>query len=218
MKTITALTAFAFAGLTGCYWEGPLEVSCTDIMMWSVELELEDESGMPLLDAAVTVTDGITTEECSTGGEGFYYCGQEMGGDLTISVSAAGYYDEDIDVTVTSDECHVVQESITHTMASVDCTTEIATSVVVTVGDEAGGPIEGVAVGYVPVSDDIGADVIDCEGESELFFCGEEVAGDLEILVSAEGYQPHSEVVTVAVSDDGCHVITEDLDVVLLAE
>ncbi|MFT5680110.1 MAG: hypothetical protein ACI8RZ_001015 [Myxococcota bacterium] len=215
MRTIiTALTAtIAVAGLIGCEKES----GCTDHLAWSVQLLLEDESGARVDGAVVSVTDGTITEDCE-GYEGVYACGAEMSGDLTISIQASGFSSEEIDVTIASDECHVLPEEITHTLMSVDCAQEAVPSVVVSVSNEAGDPITDVDVGYVSSNDKVGAESIDCEAGDGAFYCGEEVAGDLEIYASAKGYVPHSEVVTVEMSSDGCHVVTEDLDVVLLAE
>ena len=214
MRIITALTAAAI-GLTGCE---RIEYGCTDIMMWSIELSLEDEAGTPVADAVVSVTNGSVTEDCSTGSDGIYYCGGEMAGELTISMQASGFGSEELDVTVEADECHVIPESLTHTMMAVDCTTEAVTSVVVHVTDEAGSPLPQALVSYVPVNDDIGADNIDCMASGDGFYCGEEVAGEMEISAWAEGFEAQYEVVTVGVSEDGCHVITQELDIALIAE
>jgi hypothetical protein len=91
-----------------------------------------------------------------------------------------------------------------------NCTEEARPSVMVDVEDESGALITDAVVEV-----DAGDGVEDCWGQAGEFACGTEQAGDLDILVSAEGFE--SQTVTVTVEADECHVLTEDLVVVLLA-
>mgnify|MGYP003384174169 CR=1 FL=1 len=93
------------------------------------------------------------------------------------------------------------------------CTTEIRPSVNVEISDEAGEPMDA------QVEYDIGDGPVSCEQIGDIagsYSCGEDFAGEIEILVSAEGYQDHSESLTLEA--DECHVITEDLAIQLLLE
>lgn len=93
------------------------------------------------------------------------------------------------------------------------CTTEIRPSVNVQVLDEAGLAMDA-SVQY-----DIGDGPVSCDqlGDAAGYYiCGEDFAGEIEILVSAEGYQDHSETLTP--ESDECHVITEELEVELVLE
>jgi hypothetical protein len=212
--TIPAL--LTAATLTGCE---PIEYGCTDILMWSVTLTLEDESGGVIKDAQVTVTDGTITEDCHSGSDGVYYCGGELSGELTLTAQAVGFAPQDITVTVEADECHVINEEVTATMESVDCTTQAIPSVSVIVTDEAGGGLPDAIVTYAPLTDDGMVDEsIDCDALDGAFLCGYEIAGDIEIIATAPGYATAEEVVSVGLSEDGCHVVTEELDIALTAE
>lgn len=213
MRVIALTATIAAIGLTGC----EKDIACTDHLAWSVELSLIDEAGGPVEGATVSVTDGSITEDCYEY-EGTYTCGAELAGDLTISMEASGFSAEELDVTVEADECHVISQQITHTMMAVDCTLDVLPSVEVTVSDEAGDPIPDASVAYVSPNDEIGAESIDCSPLDGVYYCGEEVAGELEIFAEAEGFIAQSEVVTVAMTEDGCHVVTELLDLVLLTE
>ncbi len=213
MRAIALTATIAAIGLTGC----EKNTMCTDLLAWSVELSLVDEAGAPIEGATVSVTDGSITEDCESY-EGTYTCGAELAGDLTISMEASGFAAEDLDVTVAADECHVISQQITHTMMAVDCTLDARPSVEVTVSDEDGAPIADAAVGYVSPNDEIGAESIDCFPLDGVFYCGEEVAGELEVFAEAAGFIAQSDVVTVGMTEDGCHVVTETLDFVLPAE
>lgn len=94
-----------------------------------------------------------------------------------------------------------------------DCDLMAIASVVVNVstsdGEEAAFEISYEADGAAPVA---------CEplGDGgDQFVCGYEVDGDLTITVEAEGYVAQTETVTVEMREDGCHVVSETLDVVL---
>ena len=91
------------------------------------------------------------------------------------------------------------------------CTASIEYSVYVTVYNEDGSVIENASVSYS--SDPMSGD---CEMDSVGgHYCGEEQSGDVTIFVSAEGYVDTEQTVTVEA--DVCHVITEMLDVTLIA-
>lgn len=96
---------------------------------------------------------------------------------------------------------------------SVDCTTEEVPSVRVTVHDPDGQPISAAQPAYVPHDEDWTApEPCEASGEAE-WLCGWEREGILDIWIEAEGYTPAYEEVDVPA--DECHVITQDLDVVL---
>ena len=214
MRAITALTTIAaLTTLTGC---DEINTVCTDHLAWSVELTLEDGDGGLIEDAQVSITDGTITEECY-GYEGVYSCGAELAGDLTVIASAPGFSPDELDITVEADECHVITEQATLTLWPMDCTAEVVSSASVTVVDEDGAAIEEARVSYAPVSE-YTDESIACEGHSGVYYCGEEIAGELDIFVDADGFDSHSERITVEMTPDNCHVITEQVDVVLIAE
>lgn len=207
-----AAVAAALIFAAGCE---PKDTICTDQLVWSVALTLQDGAEAPISGATLTVTDGTHTETCEEGEAGQYACGAEMAGELTISIEADGFEAEEVDVAVESDECHVLPEQLTHTLSAVGCTTEERASVVVQVYDDAGARIASAEAHYTPPDTD---GIEPCEPVGDAFWCGAEIPGEIEVLVDAEGYTSHAEVVDVALTPDGCHVETESLDVVLAAE
>lgn len=94
------------------------------------------------------------------------------------------------------------------------CTDLAAASVQVHLEDEQGAPITGAAVTWNQ-ADAIGP-AEDClEMQAGDYTCGYEVEGALVVSISAPGFA--DETVTVEVSADECHVITEQVDVILEA-
>lgn len=214
---ITILSLATLAGLGGCE-EAIKLIPCTDDIKTSVLLSLEGDDGGEVEGAAVSVTDGVITEDCQELGDGLYGCGEELAGELTISMAADGFEPEELDVSIEEDECHVIPQEITHALMGVDCTAEVVPSVRVSVFDEDGAAIEGAQVSHAPLSDDIGAESIECTLSGAAFSCGDDVPGDYEIMAQAEGFQVGSASVTVEMDEIGCHVVTQSVDITLAAE
>ncbi len=90
---------------------------CTAIAIASVQVTVEDEAGGAITDATLSWTsDEGTPTTCENNGGGEFVCGWEVGGEMTIEVSADGFEDQTVGVTVASDECHVITEMITVTL------------------------------------------------------------------------------------------------------
>lgn len=211
--TITILSLVTLAGLSACE-----ETICTDDLKTSVLLSLESDQGGAIEGAAISVTDGVITEECPELEAGLYGCGLELAGELTISMAADGFEPEELDVSVEDGECHVATQEITHSLMAVDCTAQVVPSVSVSVFDESGAAIVGAEVSHAPLSEDIGAESIDCPLAGEEFYCGEDVPGVYDIMAQAEGYQVGSASVTVEMDEVGCHVVTQSVDIALAAQ
>lgn len=96
---------------------------------------------------------------------------------------------------------------------SVDCTTEARASVQLTIVDDSGASIPDASASYTIESESWPAPQ-DCEdmGEGTLI-CGWEVEDTFHIEVQAPGYA--TEELEVEVGGDECHVITEQIQVVL---
>ena len=80
------------------------------------------------------------------------------------------------------------------------------------------GRIEGAEVSHAPLSEEIGAESIDCTPGDAAFYCGDDVPGDYEIMAQAEGFQIGSAAVSVEMDEVGCHVVTQSVDITLAAE
>ena len=91
------------------------------------------------------------------------------------------------------------------------CTANIEFSVYATIYNQDGEVIENASVSYS--SEEMSGD---CELDSiGGHYCGEEQSGEVTIFASAEGYVDAEETVTV--NADQCHVITENLDITMIA-
>lgn len=92
----------------------------------------------------------------------------------------------------------------------VACTEIAIASVIVNVSTS-----DGADVDYEVLWSVDGGDQAACEafGDPGQYTCGYEVAGDIEIEVGAEGYEP--QFLTVPVEAGECHVTTETVNVVL---
>jgi hypothetical protein len=95
------------------------------------------------------------------------------------------------------------------------CTEEARASVQVTLVDDLGNFPNGVSVtmqqagqGEEPCSD---------FGTDGQVVCGYEIEGEIAVRASAPGYGPAEETVVVGRTDDGCHVVTEQVTLVLPA-
>ncbi len=200
----------ATLALTGC---PDVEKACTDDARASVTLTVVDETGTPIPDAVVAyAVDGGASEACESWAAGEFVCGMEESGDFVIDVDATGYAPTTVDLTVGADECHVIGEVLEVELLALNCTDEEIPSVQVNVVDDQGQSIPTADVVWNIASEDDAPEPCDPVGGGG-WVCGYEVAGELQIDVSAAGFQPSSTLVTVTA--DECHVITELLDVVL---
>jgi hypothetical protein len=96
------------------------------------------------------------------------------------------------------------------TGGGVDCTTDARASIQLTVLDAAGAAVPDATATYS------GGGFTDepCEGvPGGVLVCGWEVAGPVDVHVSAPGKQDHDE--TIVVESDVCHVLTAQVEVVL---
>jgi hypothetical protein len=92
-----------------------------------------------------------------------------------------------------------------------DCTDEVRVSVSVEVVNAEGEDIFDALVDY-----DAGEGLEPCQSWDGVHACGFEDAGEIDIIVSAPGFE--EKLVTVLIRHDDCHVITEDLLIELVEE
>ena len=91
--------------------------------------------------------------------------------------------------------------------------TDIAIASVIVDVSTADGADAAFEVAYRTAADDLAP--CDDFGDPGQYVCGYEIVGEVEIEVGAPGYAPQTHTVSVAATEDGCHVVTETLDVVL---
>lgn len=103
----------------GCSDDG---AACTEEARPSVLVSVVDGEGDAIEDADVRYSvDGATSIECSfISAEIGYSCGVEDPGGITVNIDAAGFVsaEETVTVELTEDECHVVTEELTVTLAA----------------------------------------------------------------------------------------------------
>lgn len=196
----------ALAALAACEVRG---VGCDDMAVSSVTLDVENEAGERISGSTATYSvDGGDPVACEAlGGNGDFVCGWEVAGDLTITASAPGYEDASQTVTVEADECHVVTEHLTLTLAAAECVDDaVLPSIRVTVVGSSGESLSDVWVAYTPEGAE---DPNDCSESGDVWLCGQEEAGTFTVAAGAGGHETES--VEVTVEADECHVITEEV-------
>ncbi|MCC7072412.1 MAG: hypothetical protein IT383_13875 [Deltaproteobacteria bacterium] len=95
------------------------------------------------------------------------------------------------------------------------CTDEARASVQVTLVDDLGSFPNGVSV----TMQQQGQDEEPCSdfGTAGTVVCGYEVEGEITVRAEAPGHGPDEETVLVERTPDGCHVVTEEVTLVLPA-
>jgi hypothetical protein len=93
------------------------------------------------------------------------------------------------------------------------CTQEARASVQVTVVDENGAVIPDATV----VMQAAGRAEEPCEsfGDASVFVCGFEISGPIAVRAEAPGRTPVERTVVVGETEDGCHVVTEQITIEL---
>ena len=198
---------------------------CTEEIVPSVLISLVDESGEAITDAGVRYSiDGSAFREAScsesaeAGGCLVFMAGSDEPGEFLIIAQREGYIDaiETLDVGMDEYGCHVVTQELVLTMSpqEVACTEEVRPSVIVNIVDQEGEPLEGASVTYSANGEAFAeAECQSSEGGScTSFVAGYEIAGDFVIRAEYDGLDPVIETVVVEQTDDGCHVVTETVD------
>ncbi len=186
------------------------ETACDLMAVSSVTVDLVAEDGGDLSSATVTyAVDGGAPTACDSFGTS-WSCGYEQAGVLTIRAEADGYDAIERDVTVAEGECHVETEQVVLTMAVefVDCTQEMVPSVLANVVGSTGEVLNGVAVTWARTNSEAAPQAC-TPYTDDVWQCGEEIAGELEIFAVADGHVGQTQIVTVGA--DTCHVLTEGL-------
>lgn len=207
-------SALAFLLLLTACPGGPTTVDCTTEARSSITLTVVDPDGADVPDATATYSvDGSADEDCESFGTGGLACGWELAGTFEVTVTAPGFAPSSFTQVVEADECHVITESVEHTLQPLDCTDEALPSIRVTVTDSQGAQITSADVSWnVAAEDDLNDPCTPLGGN--VWTCGEEVAGELAVEITNAGpYEPYRQTVTVTA--DACHVLTEELDAVL---
>lgn len=110
LALLALLAALFFA--VGCDEGDDDYAECTAEARSSVTVNVTDENSNTVTDADVTYgVDGGAPNDCELIGAN-YVCGWEVEGLFLITVTKEGYLEEQREVTITSDECHVIGKTI----------------------------------------------------------------------------------------------------------
>lgn len=107
MRSLMALLMMSGMPFVHCFDGG---VVCTQVYVYGITVTLQDaQTGAAVSNATVTLTDGSYTEAMGELSPGNYAGAGERPGNYTIRVQAGGYQEVVVvDVSVTSDICHVI--------------------------------------------------------------------------------------------------------------
>ena len=114
-RLLPLLTVACCLPLTGC----PTSPTCTTEAALSVLVTVVDDAGADVPEVEVFYDAGDGEQACEDFSDGTFGCGWEVDGDITVTARADGFSDATDVVTVGADECHVIQESLTLTMAPI---------------------------------------------------------------------------------------------------
>lgn len=189
----------------------PLE--CDTMAAASTSVQVVDASGAPVQEATLTWTsDTGGSGACDAMPDGVWVCGWEVSGEITVTAQAEGYEDGVGSVTVPQGECHVIQQELTIVLDGIACTTEYVPGVIATLTGSSGEVLDNPVVTWEPADGSAGPE--ECEDWSQdQWACAFEQPGDLLIRGTAGGHTEDVEAVTVTA--DECHVITEEVALVV---
>ncbi len=204
-----SLFLFALPLLFGCPVQ---ETVCTLDYRSSVTVYVYDQANTPLEQAEVRyrVDDGDWAAcELLSGG---FVCGWELSGAFDIDVSAVGFDPQllELDVGSTEDGCHVASETVSVFLEALDCSAEALPAAKVSVFDAAGEPAQDASVSWSGGTSDASGMACQTGSASNVYLCAYEEWGDLTIHAESGAQAGAAEV---SVEHDGCHPITESVDV-----
>lgn len=218
MRTLALPLALALVSLPACIIVPGGGQACTDLAAASVGVTIDTSDGGSLDGLELTYrVDGVNQGGCTnnTGlNDGQWICGYEQRGTIEVTATLPGYDTMVQSVEVGADECHVIQEFIDFTLRPSDtvCDQMALVSVQVNLTGSSGEALEDPAVDW---SAD-GSEPAACDTADGVHWnCGWEVEGDFVISAIASGHAPELAAVTVPMTADGCHVITQTVDIAL---
>lgn len=184
--------------------------SCPEDSTPSVSVTVRNQDGPDDLAQLLFAVDGGTFRPCERVDVGQRICGRGETGEITVQlIPDFGLMEERV-VQVDAEDCVVdtVFDTIEYELTE-GCGQVGYASVLLTVSDGAAPILDAEARWRRAFSEEWRP----CSRFIDVFSCGVEEAGEFVIEVSAPGFE--TEVVERTVLRDECHVITEDVEVVL---
>ena len=199
--------------LAGCDTDEP--PVCTADVSPSLHVTVASADGSAPEEVSVRFSvDGSDLEDCA-GAATDWICGEEIAGEFTVEVSAAGHESQNHSLTVEADECHVISQQLDVVLDPIECTEEIVSSVLLTLTDNEGTVFEvGSGVWAQWSLAEVDMLPLPCVPSSDgRWECGSEESGPFDIVAGKIGsYVASTEV---EVGFDGCHPITEEVELEL---
>ena len=97
----------------------------------------------------------------------------------------------------------------------VNCTLEARSSVTANVDDDAGAPVTQATVRFAVD----GGEPQDCDDRDDgSYVCGFEIRGDFVITAEKSGHDPSEATATIGETDDGCHVESQLVRLILIRQ
>ena len=188
------------------------ETNCTTEAVVSVSVVVTDDAGNAVNDATVTYDGGGQTGVPCDHVSGFYLCGYEVDGAITVNVARDGFAPATQSVTVGADACHVIGESLAFEIEALDCTDVEVPAVEVTLRGSSNEALSDPDVWWRLASDPADTEY-PCDAGLDAWFCAYDVSGEIVVSGTAGGHTTATETVTVG--GDGCHPITESVELVV---
>ena len=210
-STCCAALSFLALSLTGCV--PPIE--CDLMAIGSVNVSIADEAGGDIEDVSVRFSvDGGDFSDCDSVADS-WICGWERSGAFTIEVSAPGFETQTASVEVEDGECHVGSQHLDIVLQPLDCTEEVVSSVLLTLTDSEGNLFEPGSGAWAQWGlANVDMPPLACGPSNDgRWECGVEQSGPFEIMAGKIGNYTAS--TTVDVASDGCHPITEEVQLEL---
>ncbi|HJN72399.1 MAG TPA: hypothetical protein QGF58_00580 [Myxococcota bacterium] len=205
-----------FLSLFACFEENPINEFCPDIVSLSAVVDIVDVDGEPV--EGITLVqyslDGVDFQSCEVSFEqdNRYECAWEQGGDFTVVAEAEGFESGSVEFTVSAseDDCTVDTEFVELQLEEQACTTEEVPAVMTTIL----GDVETAEVYWSFPNGDMQPEFWELciEYEAGLWACALEMSGDIAIEAYGVGGDDGA---LVTVAHDGCHPITEDVELSL---
>ncbi len=211
----TLFPVFGFISLSGCILYMPSRGACDDMAAASVGVSVSTADGGSLEGLQLTYSArGGPSQPCDDI-TGEWICGYEQAGSIEVTARLPGYRDQTESVVVDSDECHVIQEHLDMVLQPEEtaCTEIAVAAVEVHLAGSSGELLDSPAVTWNLAG--APASACDTFDEGQTWECGWEVSGDVHVEASAGGHLTQGETVTVPLTPDGCHPVTQRVDIAL---
>lgn len=207
--------SLAFLSLGGCMVVMNHQQGCTDMAAASVGVTVRTADGGSMDGLRVVYTADGGPERACDHITGDWICGYEVDGNIKVTATLPGYVEQSQMVVVGSDECHVIQEFVDIVLEpdEVACTDIAIPAVEVHLSGSGGEVLDHPMVTWE--QDSTAPNPCDTQDGGLTWECGWEVSGMVYVEAAAGGHVTHGETVSVPLTEDGCHPVTQQVEIAL---